>query len=295
MSSKQPSGYEPSLSTGQKPPNTYVTGNEPSLAIDAAMRDLLDALASFNPVEREAAIELLVEQGERALPALLSGLHSSNRSAQIGAVRAVQLIGNTDMIPHLLAIFSDDDWMNWGVFHALLALGEEGEQALIEAFQGEHHDAIARQVTQTQLDTETTQFLTSLVQASVDDLSELLKIYNVKPDSKILNDALIEHGDAAAKRLLVAIEQHSHPPFDPFESVELLLRIVMVSSNAALCERIIYSVHRFYGYHRSWKKLWMVENLLRSISYRHPNASVRQRSASVMRQIRQTARSGFPK
>ncbi|NDJ53784.1 MAG: hypothetical protein GYB68_11950 [Chloroflexi bacterium] len=125
-----PSGREPAL------PRRVESGSglEPALAIDAAVRDLILALAELDGRERAAAIDLLTELGEDALPALLLAYRSEVRDMRLGALVATRLIADERMLPHTLSLLDDPDpWVRWSLGEYLKEVYREHSGALLEA------------------------------------------------------------------------------------------------------------------------------------------------------------------
>lgn len=282
-------GYEPSISrASDTAPET--TGNEPGLSIDAALLDLLLALNSNNPLEREAAIELFAEMGERALPALLRGLRANNRVAQLGAVRAIQLIADPVMIPHLMKVFGQDVWLDWALLRALLSLGEAGEQAIMEHFRRGGGSAIARQLYAPPTEHKVRQLERKLLKTFSGDLHQLLKLYQFQSHSSALQEALIDLGEPAAQALLDAFYNEA---YTPWETSVLMLRIVLHLPNVQLCHQIINAIHGFYAQRRTLKNASNVEYWLWQVQYQHADGNVRHHAGRVRNQLRKTIHKGL--
>lgn len=287
--SENTTGFEPSIGSRSQP-NPQASGNEPALAIDAALFDLLVTLNSNNPLEREAAIELFAEMGERALPALLRGLRANNRVAQLGAVRAIQLIGDTVMIPHLVGAMGEDPWLDWALLRAVLSLGRDGEEALITSFERGSGLALARQFCDKPLEANIRRLEYKLLRKYERDLQQLLKLYRFRPGNSELQSAIVALGHAAAEALL---QSFYNEHFTPWETSVLMLRTILNVQNEALCHQVINAIHRFYAQRRTLKNASNVEYWLWQVEYQHENTSVRTHAGQVRRQLRQTIHKGL--
>ncbi|NDJ53785.1 MAG: HEAT repeat domain-containing protein [Chloroflexi bacterium] len=121
------------------------SGLAPALAIDAAVRDLVLAMADLDGKEREAAILLLTEAGEAVLPALLRALHADQRDVRLGAVHACQVIGDERMLPHVRPLILDADaWVRWAALDFLFTV--EGYQlaSLLDDLRGPQGAGLAQ-------------------------------------------------------------------------------------------------------------------------------------------------------
>jgi len=115
------------------------------LAIDAAVRDLLVAMASIDPGQRAAAIELITELGEEALAPLVRALDDPNPNTRMCAVRALGILKDERTIPHVVRMLTDDvrlvrqvagiAFVNFGgvIVPQLLQIVEEGDHRICEA------------------------------------------------------------------------------------------------------------------------------------------------------------------
>ncbi len=282
-------GFEPSISQTQQS-SPEATGNEPALAIDAALLDLLTALESHNPVEREAAIELFAEMDDRALPALLRGLRANNRVAQLGAVRAIQLIADDVMIPHLLKVMGQDDWLDWAVVRAVLSLGKAGEEALIARFEAGTGAALARQLNDSAADASIRRLENKILKRYEHDVHQLMKLYRYRPSSSILQQSIVELGEPAVHVLLRAFH---NAQYAPWETSVLMLRTLLHVTDSTLCHEVINTIHRFYAQRRTLRNVSNVEYWLWQVEYQHNDVAVRHHAGRVRRRLRQTIHKGL--
>ncbi|NDJ53783.1 MAG: HEAT repeat domain-containing protein, partial [Chloroflexi bacterium] len=133
---RQRSGQEPALSGQYQQEGS--SGYEPGLAIDAAVRDVIVSMASIDAQERAAAIDLLVELGEKALLGLLKALKSEHRDMRLGAMRATGVIADERMVPHMTPLLTDpDEWVRWATAVALFGMGEGGQTARLDALRAD--------------------------------------------------------------------------------------------------------------------------------------------------------------
>jgi len=111
---------------------------------------LVAALASKNPAERQAARGALVEVGRAAVGPLLVALHAPEQHLRWEAAKTLGGIAHPDAAERLVEALGDKDGdVGWVVAEALIALGRDAVKPLLTAlitsenaqrlYRGAHH------------------------------------------------------------------------------------------------------------------------------------------------------------
>jgi HEAT repeat protein len=104
---------------------------------DETITSLVDALASTDGVERQAAREKLEEVGRPAVPSLLRSLQSSSEHARWEAAKALGEIADPSAAPALVNTLEDEKAaVRWLAATALISLGREALAPLLRGLEG---------------------------------------------------------------------------------------------------------------------------------------------------------------
>ncbi|MGF1505201.1 MAG: HEAT repeat domain-containing protein, partial [Anaerolineae bacterium] len=131
-------GRDPSLSQG-RPPEPEPSGGEPGLRAEYAILEVLLTLGDLDPQEREAAIELLLELGRGAIPALVRASTEDRRDARLAAAHAMGILGYDEFLPELHRLAHDPDPLTQATAaeaYTRITLAHRAPDAVLHLFTG---------------------------------------------------------------------------------------------------------------------------------------------------------------
>ncbi len=109
---------------------------------DETITALVDALASTDGVERQAAREKLAEIGRPAVPALVRALRSPSEYARWEGAKALGRIAEPSAAPALVKTLEDEKAaVRWLAATALINLGRDALVPLLQGLEG-HSDSL---------------------------------------------------------------------------------------------------------------------------------------------------------